>query len=52
MGIVLASLGIIVELLFANAYGVWPLAMIAVYMIILYGLIVKGDDTGAAAAEP
>jgi hypothetical protein len=49
IGIVLASLGIIVELLFANTSGVWPLAMIAVYIIILYGLIVKGDETGGQA---
>ena len=46
LGIALASLGIVVQLMFANANITWALVMIAVYMAILYGLIVKGEETG------
>ena len=46
LGIALASLGIVVQLMFANTNVTWALVMIAVYMAILYGLIVKGDETG------
>jgi hypothetical protein len=46
LGIALASLGIVVQLMFANTNGTWALVMIAVYMVILYGLIVKGEETG------
>ncbi len=46
LGIALASLGIVVQLMFANANVTWALVMIAVYMAILYGLIVKGEETG------
>ena len=45
LGIALASLGIVVQLMFINANASWGLVMIAVYMAILYGLIVKGDET-------
>ena len=45
IGIVLASLGIIVQLMFLSQ-PTWSLVMVAVYMIILYGLIVKGHETG------
>ncbi len=44
LGIALASLGIVVQLMFINANASWGLVMIAVYMAILYGLIVKGDE--------
>jgi hypothetical protein len=46
LGIALASLGIVVHLMFANTNGTWAIVMIAVYMVILYGLIVKGEETG------
>jgi hypothetical protein len=46
LGIALASLGIVVQLMFANTNATWALVMIAVYMAILYGLIVKGEETG------
>ena len=46
LGIALASLGIVVQLMFANTNVTWALVMIAVYMAILYGLIVKGEETG------
>ncbi len=46
LGIALASLGIVVQLMFANTNGTWAIVMIAVYMVILYGLIVKGEETG------
>jgi hypothetical protein len=45
LGIALASLGIVVQLMFANTNVTWALVMIAVYMAILYGLIVKGEET-------
>ncbi len=46
LGIALASLGIVVQLMFANTNATWALVMIAVYIAILYGLIVKGEETG------
>ena len=46
LGIALACLGIVVQLMFANTNGTWAIVMIAVYMVILYGLIVKGEETG------
>ena len=46
LGIALASLGIVVQLMFINTNQSWGLVMIAVYMAILYGLIVKGEETG------
>jgi hypothetical protein len=45
LGIVLASVGIVVQLMFINANAWWAIVMIAVYMAILYGLIVKGEET-------
>ena len=47
LGIALASLGIIVQLMFINTNTSWGLVMIAVYIAILYGLIVKGEETEA-----
>ena len=44
LGIALASLGIVVQLMFINANAWWGLVMIAVLVAILYGLIVKGDE--------
>ena len=32
--------------MFINANASWGIVMIAVYMAILYGLIVKGEETG------
>ncbi|HEU0303611.1 MAG TPA: hypothetical protein VFR32_03435, partial [Gaiellaceae bacterium] len=47
LGIGLASAGILVQLMFVNANAYAGLVMIAVYMAILYGLIVKGEGTCA-----
>ena len=44
IGIALASVGILVQLMFANANQTWAFVMIAFYAIILYGLIAKGDE--------
>jgi hypothetical protein len=44
LGIGLASVGIVVQLMFINANAWWGLVMIALYMAILYGLIVKGEQ--------
>jgi hypothetical protein len=46
LGIALACVGIVVQLMVANANVTWAIVMIAVYMAILYGLIVKGEETG------
>jgi hypothetical protein len=46
LGIALASVGIVVQLMFINANASWGIVMIAVYMAILYALIVKGEETG------
>ena len=32
--------------MFINANAWWGVVMIAVYMAVLYGLIVKGEETG------
>lgn len=48
IGIALASIGILVQLMFVNANATWAIVMIAIYMAILYGLIVKGEDAGPA----
>lgn len=45
LGIALAAVGIVVQLMFINANAWWGIVMIAVYMAILYGLIVKGEET-------
>lgn len=44
LGVVLASAGIVVQLMFINANAWWGLVMIALFMAILYALIVKGDE--------
>jgi hypothetical protein len=44
IGIALASLGILVQLMFADANVTWALVMVAFYAIILYGLIARGDE--------
>jgi hypothetical protein len=48
LGIVLAAVGIVVQLMFMNANPWWGVVMIAVYMAILYALIVRGEATGAS----
>jgi hypothetical protein len=48
LGIALASVGIVVQLMFINANASWAIVMIAVYMAILYGLIVKGEEAPAS----
>lgn len=45
LGIALAAVGIVVQLMFINANPWWGIVMIAVYMAILYALIVKGEAT-------
>jgi hypothetical protein len=42
-GIALASVGILVQLMIINTNGSWGLVVIAVYFMILYSLIVKGE---------
>lgn len=45
LGIVLAAVGMVVQLMFINANAWWAIVMIAVYMAILYALLVRGDAT-------
>jgi hypothetical protein len=47
LGIALAAVGVVVQLMFINANVWWGIVMIALYMAILYGLIVKGEETRA-----
>ena len=47
VGIFLASLGIIGQLMFVNAYPLWALIMISVWFMIIYALIVKGEEQAA-----
>jgi hypothetical protein len=44
IGIVLAGLGILAQLMFLSAYPFWGLIMVAMWIIILYALIVHGDE--------
>lgn len=44
IGIVLAGLGILAQLMFASANEFWALIMVALWTIILYALIVHGDE--------
>ena len=44
IGIGLSCLGIIVELMFLSAMPLWALIMVALYSMILYALIVRGDE--------
>jgi hypothetical protein len=43
-GIALASVGILVQLMIINTNGSWGLVAIAAYFVILYSLIVKGEN--------
>jgi len=53
MGIILAGGGIIVQLMFLSAEPTWALIMVAMWIIVLYALIVHGDEfSGAGLAEP
>jgi uncharacterized membrane protein HdeD (DUF308 family) len=48
IGIVLAGLGILVQLMFLNAYPTWGLIAVALWIIVLYSLIVHGDEFARA----
>jgi hypothetical protein len=48
IGIVLAGLGILAQLMFLSAYPFWGLIMVAMWIIILYALIVHGEEYAAA----
>ena len=50
IGIFLASLGIIAQLMFLSANESWALIMIAIWLMILYGLIVRGDEFDSPTA--
>ena len=49
IGIVLAGLGILAQLMFASANEFWALIMVAMWIAILYALIVHGDEFGRPA---
>jgi hypothetical protein len=44
IGILLAGLGILAQLMFLSANEFWSLIMVAAWIIILYALIVHGDE--------
>ena len=44
VGIFLASVGILVNLMFLGAYPFWALILIAMWFMILYALIVQGEE--------
>jgi hypothetical protein len=44
IGIILAGLGILAQLMFLSANEFWALIMVAMWTIILYSLIVHGDE--------
>jgi hypothetical protein len=44
LGIILAGLGILAQLMFLTANDLWALIMVAMWTIILYSLIVHGDE--------
>lgn len=44
IGIVLAGLGILAQLMFYTPNWLWPLVMVALWTVILYALIVHGDE--------
>jgi len=44
IGIVLAGLGILAQLMFSTANEFWALIMVAMWIAILYALIVHGDE--------
>ena len=50
-GIIVASLGALGQLLFAQAYPLWSLMIMGVYVLAVYGLAVYGvrESAGAAA---
>jgi hypothetical protein len=49
VGIVLAALGILAQLMFLTANEFWSLIMVAMWIIILYALIVHGDEFAQSA---
>jgi hypothetical protein len=44
IGVVLAGLGILAQLMFLSANAFWALIMVAMYIMILYSLIVHGNE--------
>ncbi len=50
IGIVLAGIGILAQLMFLSAYPLWGLIMVAMWIMILYALIVHGNEFAAPTA--
>jgi hypothetical protein len=44
IGIILAGAGILAQLMFLSANETWALIMVAMWIIVLYALIVHGDE--------
>lgn len=49
-GVVVAGLAFLGQMLFAQAYPLWSLALMGVYGLVVYGLIAHGDWTQEAVA--
>jgi len=45
LGVLLAGVNALVQMLFIPAYGYWSLALFAVDLLIIYGLVVHGGRT-------
>ena len=50
-GIAIAGLGALGQLLFAQAYPLWSLMIMGVYLLAVYGLAVYGVRAGAASSR-
>ncbi len=48
IGIILAGVGILAQLMFLSAEPTWALIMVAMWIIVLYALIVHGDEFAKA----
>ena len=51
LGVAVAALAMLGQLLFAQAYPLWSLTLMAVYGVVIYGLIAHGDWAREAEAS-
>jgi hypothetical protein len=50
LGVFIASMNAIAQMLFINAYPWWSLAILAIDILVIYGLVVHGDRGRASLA--
>ena len=51
LGVVLALMSATTQLLFITVFPLWSLAIIAIDVLVIYGLVVHGTEEAIAAAE-